>query len=86
MTSLKWIIHKKRKRNKRGKKYIKKLQQNKTISILRKKSLPASSKQQKTPQDSEYNLQLTKWPEKKNCSETCKRKKEDKNDDNKGKK
>ena len=39
MTSLKWIIHRKRKNKKRGKKkYIKRLKK-KTISILRKKSL-----------------------------------------------
>ena len=36
--------------------------------------------------DSEYNKQLTKWPEKENCSETIKGKKEYENDDNKEKK
>ena len=50
--------------------------------------MPATSERQKTLQDLKYNEQLTKWPEKENCSETKegKRKKEDKNDDDKEKK
>ena len=75
MTSLKWIIHEKRKREKRSKKIHKTVKAKQNHFYLKEKeSMPATSEQQKTLQDS-ITEQLTKWSEKENCSETKKRKK-----------
>ena len=53
MTSLKWIIHKKRKNKKRGKKIHKTVKN--YFYFKEKESLAATSEQQKTLQDLKYN-------------------------------
>ena len=56
MTSLKWIIHERRKREKRSKKIHKTIKAKQNHFYLKEKeSMPATSEQQKTLQDPEYN-------------------------------